>query len=124
MHRSAEQEGPDSLVALRTDQEAGSPTSSLLPATLSVYGSGSIQCWRSIPVGYSERRNVEVRMKLRIFIVKSGNSVKRSGLAELEANVNEWLADQSSIVIEHTNYMGHPNIGWGHTAMALWYSES
>ena len=63
-------------------------------------------------------------MKMKTFVVKSGNSVKKTGLAELEANVNEWLADHPDITIEHICDIGQPNLGWNHTALAVWYSES
>jgi hypothetical protein len=63
-------------------------------------------------------------MKLKIFLVKSGNSTKKTGMGELEASVNEWLADHPNIAIEHTHDIGQPNLGWNHTALAIWYSES
>jgi len=63
-------------------------------------------------------------MKLKIFVVKSGNSVKKTGLAQLEADVNEWLVDHPEIAIEHVSDIGQPNLGWNHTALAVWYSES
>lgn len=62
-------------------------------------------------------------MKLKIFVVKSGNSVKKTNLAQLEADVNEWLVDHPDITIEHTNDIAQPNLGWSHTAIALWYAE-
>ena len=63
-------------------------------------------------------------MRLKIFIVKSGNSNKKTGLAHLEANVNEWLADHPDITIEHTHDLAQPNLGWNHTALAVWYTEA
>ena len=63
-------------------------------------------------------------MKLKIFLVKSRNSIKKAGLEELEANVNEWLADHSDITIEHTNTLGGPNLGWSLTALAVWYTDT
>jgi hypothetical protein len=67
---------------------------------------------------------MEARMKMKTFIVKSGNSKKRTGMAELEANVNEWLADHPNIVIDHTHNLAQPNLAWSHTALAIWYTES
>jgi hypothetical protein len=62
-------------------------------------------------------------VKLKIFAVKSGNSVKKAGFETLEVNVNEWLADHPGISIEHTNDLAQPNLGWGQTALAVWYTE-
>ena len=61
-------------------------------------------------------------MKLKLFSVKSGNMKTR--FDALEANVNEWLADHPNILIEHTNDVSQPNIGWSHLALAIWYTES
>ena len=63
-------------------------------------------------------------MKLKILTVKSGNSVKKARFDTLEANVNEWLADHPDITIEHTHLLAQPNLGWGQTALAVWYTES
>lgn len=62
-------------------------------------------------------------MKLKIFLVKSRNSIKKAGLEKLEANVNEWLTDHPDITIENTNTLGRPNLGWSLTALAVWYTE-
>ena len=66
----------------------------------------------------------EVPMKLKIFLVKSGNSVKKAGLADLDADVNQWLVDHLNITIDHTHTLGGPNLGWNLTALAVWYTES
>ena len=50
----------------------------------------------------------EVPTKLKIFLVKSGNSIKKAGLADLEADVNEWLVDHPNITIDHTHTLGGP----------------
>ena len=60
-------------------------------------------------------------MKLKIFSAQSGN--RKPKFEALEANVNEWLADYPSIVIESTNYLSQPNINWSHLALAVWYTE-
>ncbi len=60
-------------------------------------------------------------MKLKLFSVKSGNMKPK--FDTLEANANEWLADHPNIVIEHTNDVSQPNIGWSHLALAIWYTE-
>ena len=63
-------------------------------------------------------------MRLKIFTVKSRNSTKKTGFAHLEANVNEWLVDHPEITIEHTHDLAQPNFGWGHKALAVWYTEA
>jgi hypothetical protein len=63
-------------------------------------------------------------MRLKIFTVKSGNSTKKNGFGHLEANVNKWLFDHPDITIEHTHDLAQPNLGWGHTALAVWYTEA
>ena len=63
-------------------------------------------------------------MKLKIFLVKSGNSVKKARLADLEADVNEWLVEHPNITIENTHSLGGPNLGWNLTALAVWYTDS
>ena len=63
-------------------------------------------------------------MKLKIFLVKSGNSVKKAGLAGLEADVNEWLVEHPNITVENTHSLGGPNLGWNLTSLAVWYTES
>ena len=62
-------------------------------------------------------------MRLKIFAVKSGNSVKKARFEALETNVNEWLADHPDITIDHIHVLTRPNLGWGQTALAVWYSE-
>lgn len=63
-------------------------------------------------------------MKLKIFLVKSGNSVKKAGLADLEADVNEWLVEHPNITVENAHSLGGPNLGWNLTALAVWYTDS
>ncbi len=60
-------------------------------------------------------------MKMKLFSVRSGN--RETEVGTLEADVNEWLADRPDIVIEHTNDLSQPNIGWSHLALAVWYTE-
>ena len=60
-------------------------------------------------------------MKLKLFSVKTGN--QKTKFDTLEASVNEWLADHPNIVIENTNDLSQPNIGWSHLALAVWYTE-
>ena len=60
-------------------------------------------------------------MKMKLFSVRSGN--RKTEVDTLEADVNEWLADHPDIVIEHTNDLSQPNIGWSHLALAVWYTE-
>ncbi len=62
-------------------------------------------------------------MRLKVFSVKSGNSVKKSGFGTLEAKVNEWLIDHPEVTIEDTHALSQPNLGWGQTALAIWYTE-
>ena len=63
-------------------------------------------------------------MKLKIFLIKSGNSVKKAGLGDLEADVNQWLAEHPDITIENSHTLGGPNLGWNLTSLAVWYTES
>lgn len=63
-------------------------------------------------------------MKLKVFTVKSRNSAKKTAFDKLESNVNEWLADHPGITIEHTHDLAQPNLGWSHTALAVWYTET
>ncbi len=63
-------------------------------------------------------------MRLKVFTVKSGNSVKKAGFEKLEANVNDWLVDHPDITIEHTHDLAQPNLGWGQTTLAVWYTEA
>jgi hypothetical protein len=65
----------------------------------------------------------EACVKLKIFVVKSGNSIKKAGLEELETNVNVWLAEHPDVAIENTHTLGGPNLGWNLTALAVWYTE-
>ena len=53
--------------------------------------------------------------------MKSGN--QKIKFDTLEAKVNEWLADHPNIVIENTNDLSQPNVGWSHLALAIWYTE-
>ena len=61
---------------------------------------------------------------MKIFTVKSGNSVKKAGFEKPEANVNEWPVDHSNITIEHTHDLAQPNLGWSQTAFAVWHTET
>jgi hypothetical protein len=60
-------------------------------------------------------------MKLKIFSVKSGN--RQAKFDTLEANVNGWLAENPSIIIEHTDDLSQPNMSWSHLALEVWYAE-
>ena len=60
-------------------------------------------------------------MKIKLFVMKAGN--RKPHFDTLEADVNAWLADHPNIVIEHTNDLSQPNVGWSHLALAVWYSE-
>ena len=60
-------------------------------------------------------------MRLKLFTVATGN--RKLKFEDLEANVNEWLADHPEVVVENTHPVGQPNIGWGHLTMAVWYTE-
>ncbi len=60
-------------------------------------------------------------MKLKVFSVQSGNRKPR--FAALEADVNAWLADHPEVVVSHTDYLSHPNVGWSHLALSVWYEE-
>ena len=37
--------------------------------------------------------------------------------------MNEWLAQHPDIVAENTHAIAQPNVGWGHLAIAVWYTE-
>ena len=63
-------------------------------------------------------------MKFKIFLVRSRSSIKKSGMEELEASVNEWLTDHPDITIENAHSLGGPNVGWDLAALAVWYTES
>ena len=60
-------------------------------------------------------------MKIKLFVMKAGN--RKPSFDTLEADENAWLADHPNIVIEHTNDLSQPNVGWSHLALAVWYSE-
>jgi hypothetical protein len=60
-------------------------------------------------------------MKLKIFSVQSGN--RKPKFDALEADVNEWLAENPNITIEHTDELTQPNMNWSHLAFAVWYAE-
>ena len=62
-------------------------------------------------------------MRMKIFAVKSRNSIKKAAFEVLEGNVNEWLEDHPNITVEHTQVLTRPNFGWGLTALAVWYTE-
>jgi hypothetical protein len=61
-------------------------------------------------------------MKLKIFSVPS-NWPRKPRFGILEASVNDWLADNPNIVIEHTNGLTQPNLTWSHLAVAVWYTD-
>ncbi|MEN8114540.1 MAG: hypothetical protein ABFS21_09140 [Actinomycetota bacterium] len=56
-------------------------------------------------------------MKVKMFTVKSKH------FEALEADVNAWLVDHPNIVIEHVHRLSQPGFGWGHLAVAIWYTE-
>jgi hypothetical protein len=56
-------------------------------------------------------------MKLEIFSAQSGN--RKPKFDALETEVNSWLEDHPSIVIEHTGFLSQPNIQWSHLALAV-----
>jgi hypothetical protein len=60
-------------------------------------------------------------MKLKIFSAKSGN--RQAQFDTLEANVNDWLAENPSIIVEHTDDLSQPHVSWSHLALAVWYTE-
>jgi hypothetical protein len=60
-------------------------------------------------------------MKLKIFSAQSGN--RKPKFDALETEVNSWLEDHPSIVIEHTSFQSQPTMGWSHLALAVWYAE-
>lgn len=60
-------------------------------------------------------------MKLKVFSAKSGN--RKPEFGNLEASVNEWLADHPNVVIEKVNDLSQPNMNWSHLALAVWYTE-
>lgn len=60
-------------------------------------------------------------MKLKIFSTNSGN--RKPKFQDLEAIVNEWLADHPNVAIENVNDLSQPNINWSHLALAVWYTE-
>ncbi len=60
-------------------------------------------------------------MKLKIFSVKSVN--RQAQFGTLEANIDDWLAANPSIIIEHTDDLSQPNVSWSHLALAVWYAE-
>ena len=60
-------------------------------------------------------------MRLKLFTVESSN--RKPSFEDLEASVNEWLADHPDIVAENTHGVAQPNVSWGHLAIAVWYRE-
>lgn len=61
-------------------------------------------------------------MKLKIFSVQSGN--RKPKFDVLEANINEWLAENPGVSIEHTEQISQPNMNWSHLSLAVWYAET
>lgn len=61
-------------------------------------------------------------MQFKIFSIKTGNI--KAQFESLEDSVNEWLAHHPEIVIEHTQDLSHPNAGWSHLSLGIWYRES
>jgi hypothetical protein len=60
-------------------------------------------------------------VKVKLFSVKSRD--RKTRFDTLEADINGWLADHPSVVIEQTNGVSHPNLTWSHLALAIWYTE-
>ena len=61
-------------------------------------------------------------MKLKIFSVKSGNGQAQFDV--LEAILNDWLTENPSIIIEHTDNLSQPNMSWSHLSLAVRYAEN
>lgn len=57
-------------------------------------------------------------MKVKLF------TASKKHFENLEASVNEWLADHPGVEIESVHRLSQPTFGWGHLAVAVWYSES
>jgi len=60
-------------------------------------------------------------VRVKVFSVQSTNRKPR--FDDLETKVNQWLADHPETVVENTVPIGQPNLGWGHVAIAVWYTE-
>jgi len=48
-------------------------------------------------------------------------AVEAEDLQKYAARFNE---DHPDITIEHTHDLAQPNLGWNHTALAVWYTEA
>ncbi len=57
-------------------------------------------------------------MRLKLFTVGKGKHFEL-----LEAMVNEWLAEHPGIQIQYAHRLSQPTFGWGHLAVAVWYTE-
>jgi len=58
-------------------------------------------------------------MKFKLFTVAKGKHFE-----VLEADVNNWLADHPNAQITLAHRLSQPGFGWGHLAVAVWYTEN
>jgi hypothetical protein len=60
----------------------------------------------------------EILMKVKLF------TTSKKHFETLEANVNAWLADHPGVEIKYAHRLSQPTFGWGHLAVAVWYTET
>ena len=82
---------------------------------------GAVVCAPAITSIASGSPSEGCTMKLQIFSAKSGN--RKPEFENLEASVNEWLADHPNVVIENVNDLSQPNMSWSQHAAAVWYTD-
>jgi len=62
-------------------------------------------------------------MQVKLFTKGGGwkPSAHATQVQDLEAEINAWLETHPHVVIEHVHPLSHPNLGWNHLAVAVWY---
>jgi hypothetical protein len=63
---------------------------------------------------------LEEAMHVKLF-AKDGRWKPSTQVQDLEAEINSWLTAHPDVVIEHVHQLSHPNFGWTHVGVAVWY---
>lgn len=63
---------------------------------------------------------------MRVKLFTRGHEIRKAvpRFESLEADINAWLTDHPEVVVENAHRVSQPTFGWGHLAIAVWYSES
>lgn len=64
-----------------------------------------------------------MKVKFKLFSTSSSWGKPAKQFAELEDQVNAWLADHPGIKIERAHMLSQPTFGWGLLAVAVWYDQ-